>query len=113
MRIPRRRAVLLLPVLILSACATSLTPHTPAHQALFVAGGWDGAYVRTQQAVLRAGLQITTTQETAHSLTAVRPTGETVVVIITRSLVGNQVIIEGRPPHDVRDIVAAIKQAGH
>ena len=88
--------------------------HVPSckadYQQFLVTQRWDTIYVRAQYAALSLGLQITSTQDTAHTFTAKRPTGQEVMVIIAPSGFGYLVTFKGTPAHDVTDVVRAYQQ---
>ena len=105
-----RSLVLCLTLTMLSACATLVPSRYPEYQQLLVTQRWDSIYVRTQYAALSLGLQITSTQDTAHTFTAKRPTGQEVTVTIAPSGFGYLVTFKGTPAHDVTDVVRAYQQ---
>jgi hypothetical protein len=105
-----RFLVLFLTLTMLSACATLVPGGRPDSQQLLVTQRWDSIYVRTQYAALSLGLQITSTQDTAHIFTAKRPTGQEVTVTIAPSGFGYLVTFKGTPAHDVTDVVRAYQQ---
>jgi hypothetical protein len=105
-----RSLVLCLTLTILSACATLVPSDHRDYQQLLVTQRWDTLYVRTQYAALSLGLQITSTQDTAHTFTAKRPTGQEVTVTIAPSGFGYLVTFKGTPAHDVTDVVRAYQQ---
>ena len=106
-----RYLLLLLPVLTLSACATSMVSGRPDYQQLLVTQRYDAAYVRAQHVAIVAGLQIVSTQDVAHIFTAKRPTGEHVTVTIAPSGFGCLVTFVGTPSHDVTDVARAYQQS--
>ena len=103
-----RSLVLCLTLTMLSACAALGV--RPDYQQLLVTQRWDAIYVRTQYAALSLGLQITSTQDTAHTFTAKRPTGQEVTVTIAPAGLGYLVTFKGTPAHDVTDVVQAYQQ---
>src|SRR5215510_6327864 len=107
-----RRLFLLCLCLSLSACATLEPSAHRAYQQLLVTQRWDTAYIRAQHAALGLGLQITSTQDTMHTFTAKRPTGEDVRVTIVPSGLGYLVTFQGTPAHDVTDVIQAYQHAG-
>src|SRR5262245_21806214 len=102
--------VLYLPLTMLSACATLDPSGRPEYQHLLVTQRWDSIYVRNQYAALSVGLQITSTQDSAHTFTAKRPTGQEVTVTIAPSGLGYLVTFKGTPAHDVTDVVRSYQQ---
>jgi hypothetical protein len=107
-----RRLFLLCMCLSLSACATLVPSAHRDYQHLLVTQRWDTVYIRAQHAALGLGLQITSTQDTVHTFTAKRPTGEEVSVTIVPSGLGYLVTFKGTPAHDVTDVMRAYQQAG-
>ena len=105
-----RFLVLCLTLTMLSACATLDPSGHPDYQQLLVTQRWDSIYVRTQYAALSVGLQITSTNDAAHTFTAKRPTGHDVTVTIAPSGLGYLVTFKGTPAHDVTDVVRAYQQ---
>jgi hypothetical protein len=105
-----RFLVLCLTLTMLSACATLVPSAHRDYQQLLVTQRWDSIYVRTQYAALSLGLQITNTQDTAHTFTAKRPTGQEVTVTIAPAGLGYLVTFKGTPAHDVTDVVRAYQQ---
>jgi hypothetical protein len=105
-----RHLVLFLMLTTLSACATLVPSEHRDYQQLLVTQRWDTIYVRAQHAALGLGLQITRTQDTAHTFTAKRPMGQEVTVTIVPSGFGYLVTFKGTPAHDVTDVVQAYQQ---
>ena len=105
-----RSLVLGLTLTLLSACATLVPSAHRDYQQLLVTQRWDTIYVRARYAALSLGLQITSTQDAAHTFTAKRPTGQEVTVTIAPSGLGYLVTFKGTPAHDVTDIVRAYQQ---
>ena len=105
-----RVLVLCLTITMLSACATLVPSRYPEYQQLLVTQRWDSIYVRTRYAAQSLGLQITSTQDTAHTFTAKRPTGQDVTVTIAPAGFGYLVTFKGTPAHDVTDVVQAYQQ---
>ena len=105
-----RSLVLGLTLTLLSACATLVPSAHRDYQQLLVTQRWDSIYVRTRYAALSLGLQITSTQDTAHTFTAKRPTGQEVTVTIAPAGLGYLVTFTETPAHDVTDVVQAYQQ---
>jgi hypothetical protein len=105
-----RSLVLGLTLTLLSACATLVPSAHRDYQQLFVTQRWDTIYVRARYATLSLGLQITSTQDIAHTFTAKRPRGQDVTVTIAPAGLGYLVTFKGTPAHDVTDVVQAYQQ---
>lgn len=95
---------------LLSACAMAVPSENTSRRELMVSQGRDTAYGRAQRAALSLGLTITQHADAAWLFTAARPTGESVVVTIKLNGLGCLVTFEGRPAHDVSDMVRAYQQ---
>lgn len=104
------RSFLLFLALTCSACTATLHTGRLDHQKLLVSQEWDTAYVRAQQACLTHGLQIISTQDTAHAFTVQRTTGERVTVVVAPGLSPRAISFTGIPAHDVSDVVQAYQQ---
>jgi len=63
----RRSLLVVLTLIVLSACATLVTGR-PEYQQLLVTERYEAAYIRAQAVAIGPGLQIVRTQDTAHNL---------------------------------------------
>jgi hypothetical protein len=106
----RRSLLVVLPLIVLSACATLVTGR-PEYQQLLVTQRYEAAYLRAQAVAVGLGLHIVRTQDPAHIFTAKRPaSGEEVTVTIAPSGMGCLITFQGTPPHDVTDLVHAYQR---
>jgi len=104
------RGCVLLVLLTLGACATTVPRWRFDAQELVVPQAPETAYGRAQQAALRLGMQITERYDLTHVFAASRPTGERVEVSVQRFVLGALVTISSSPAHDVSDLITAYQR---